>query len=56
MGGAFASPARQKLAASEEDDQSAPMVNYGGGKMDFSSYFNNPRSMKDPGGSGYNRR
>jgi len=37
----------------DEDDQSAPAINYGGGKMDFSSYFSNPRSQKDPGGSGF---
>lgn len=50
------SGALSTVKPSDEEDQSAPMVNYGGGKMDFLSYFNNPRSMKDPGGSGFQRR
>jgi hypothetical protein len=50
MGGTFAT---NRAPASDEEDQSAPAVNYGGGKMDFSSYFSNPRSSKDPGGTGF---
>jgi len=52
MGGKFAT---NRTPASDEEDQSAPAVNYGGGKMDFSSYFTNPRSSKDPGGTGFSR-
>ena len=52
MGGKFAT---NRTPASDEEDQSAPAANYGGGKMDFSSYFTNPRSSKDPGGTGFSR-
>ena len=50
MGGKLASN-RQKV--SDEEDQSAPAANFGNGGMSFSSYFTNPRSEKDPGGSGF---
>ena len=50
MGGKLAS---NRPKVSDEEDQSAPAANYGNGGMDFSSYFTNPRSETDPGGSGF---
>jgi len=50
MGGALAS---NRSIKKDEDDQSAPAANMGNGNMDFSSYFTNPRSSKDPGGTGF---
>jgi hypothetical protein len=44
MGGAFSTikPTVSPVRPSDEEDQSAPEVNHGGGKMNFSSYFSNP--------------
>ena len=53
MGGKLAS---NRPAASDEEDQSAPAANHGGGHMDFSTYFTDPRSEKDPGGSGFKNK
>lgn len=52
MGGQLATN-RKPVKHEDEDDQSAPAVTYGVGKMDFSNYFSDPRSSKDPGGTGF---
>ncbi len=43
MSGAFSKiPTKLSTPSPDEEDQSAPEVNHGGGKMNFSTYFNNP--------------
>ena len=46
-----------KFRSSDEDDQSAPSVNYGGGKMEYpnAQSVNYAASSKDPGGTPYSK-